>query len=167
MKNFSAFLDMRSYKNWNHKIFSWKYLTIWRPILPVFPRAQNVSFLICILKSFQGVLRVSNCSSLWFNPRGGRMQMATFSWNYLRKCSWCIFFKKYKPGFKPCNSLEDRECSIWRVYQVESSDAMNTVFCVRRWCSNWSFLKCWMTPYPKALCEMALLLLLPTKCFKV
>ena len=30
------FLDMRC-KNWAHEIFSWKYLTIWRPVLPVFP----------------------------------------------------------------------------------------------------------------------------------
>ena len=31
---FSAFLDMRRYKNWAHKISSWKYLTIWKPVLP-------------------------------------------------------------------------------------------------------------------------------------
>ena len=35
MKDFSAFLDMRRCKNWAHKI-SWKYLTLWRPVLPVF-----------------------------------------------------------------------------------------------------------------------------------
>ena len=37
MKDFSAFLDMRRCKNWPHEIFSWKYLTIWRLVLPVFP----------------------------------------------------------------------------------------------------------------------------------
>ena len=31
---------MRRCKNWAQKIFSCKYLTIWRPVLPVFPRAQ-------------------------------------------------------------------------------------------------------------------------------
>ena len=36
MKDFSAFLDMRKCENWAHKIFSGKYLTIWRPVLPVF-----------------------------------------------------------------------------------------------------------------------------------
>ena len=36
MKNFSTFLDMRRYKNWAHKISSWVYLTIWRPVLAVF-----------------------------------------------------------------------------------------------------------------------------------
>lgn len=27
-------------RNWAHKIFSWNYLSIWRPGLPVFPRAE-------------------------------------------------------------------------------------------------------------------------------
>ena len=36
MKNFSTFLDMRRYKNWAHKISSWVYPTIWRPVLAVF-----------------------------------------------------------------------------------------------------------------------------------
>ena len=27
---------MRTYKNWAHKISSWEYVTIWRPVLPVF-----------------------------------------------------------------------------------------------------------------------------------
>ena len=35
IKDFSAFLDMRRYKNWTHKMDSWKCLTIWRPVLPV------------------------------------------------------------------------------------------------------------------------------------
>ena len=37
MKDFSALLDMRRYKNWAHKISSWEHLTIWGPVLPVFP----------------------------------------------------------------------------------------------------------------------------------
>ena len=78
MKDFSAFLDMRRYKNWAHKIGSWKYLTIWRPVLPVFPRAQRASFLLSILNSFQGVLKIS--SSAWFNPCRGRWQVTICSW---------------------------------------------------------------------------------------
>ena len=35
-EGFSAFLDMKRCKNWAHKIFSRKYLTIWRSVLPVF-----------------------------------------------------------------------------------------------------------------------------------
>ena len=38
MKDFSVFLDMRRCKNWAHKIFSKKYLTIQRPILPIFQK---------------------------------------------------------------------------------------------------------------------------------
>ena len=33
---------------------SWNYLTIWRPVLPVFPRAHSASFLLSTLNSFQG-----------------------------------------------------------------------------------------------------------------
>ena len=35
VKDFSAFLNLGRYKNWAHEICSWKYLTIWRPVLPV------------------------------------------------------------------------------------------------------------------------------------
>ena len=63
---------MRRYKNWAHKISSWKYLTIWRPVLPVFPWAQSASFLLSTLK---GVLKISSCSSIWFNPCRGRWQL--------------------------------------------------------------------------------------------
>ena len=73
---------MRRCKNWAHKIFSWKYLTIWRPVLPVFPRAQSASFLISTLNSFQGVLKVSGCSGYWPNPCIGRWQVSVFSWRY-------------------------------------------------------------------------------------
>ena len=37
------------------RIFSCKGLTIWRHVLPVFPRAQRASFLISALNFFQGV----------------------------------------------------------------------------------------------------------------
>ena len=37
MKDFGAFPDMRRYKNWVHIISSWKHLTIWRPVLLIFP----------------------------------------------------------------------------------------------------------------------------------
>ena len=33
-------------RHWVHKIFSWKCLTIWKPVLPVFFRMQSASFLI-------------------------------------------------------------------------------------------------------------------------
>lgn len=37
MYDFTIFLDTRKGKNWAHKIFSRKYLTLYRPVLPVFP----------------------------------------------------------------------------------------------------------------------------------
>lgn len=75
IKNFYAFLDMRRYKSWAHKIDSWKYLTIWRPVLPIFPRALNASSLLSTLNSFQGVSKISCYSSAWFNPCRGRWQV--------------------------------------------------------------------------------------------
>ena len=48
------FLDMRIYKNWAHQISSWKYQTVLRLVLPVFPRAHNTSFLLSTLNSLQG-----------------------------------------------------------------------------------------------------------------
>ena len=42
------------YENWTHKISSWKYLTVWKPILPVFPRVLGASCLLSTLNSFQG-----------------------------------------------------------------------------------------------------------------
>ena len=80
------FLDMKGYKNWAHKISSWKYLVIWRPVLPVFPRAQSASLLFTTLNSFQGVLKVSSCSSTWFNPCRGRWQVPMESANL-----WLMF----------------------------------------------------------------------------
>ena len=46
-----------------HKI-SWKYLTMWTSVLPVFPRAQSIPFLISTLNSFQGVWKVRSYSGL-------------------------------------------------------------------------------------------------------
>ena len=43
MKDFSAFLDIRRYKNWAHKI---RYITVCRPVLSVAslpPQAQCLS----------------------------------------------------------------------------------------------------------------------------
>ena len=60
MKNFSAFLDLRRYKNWAHKIGP----SVWRPVPPVFLRAQSASFLLSALSSFEGLLEVSNFSRM-------------------------------------------------------------------------------------------------------
>ena len=80
MKDFSAFLDTGRCRNCAHKILSWKYPTIWRPVLPVFPRAQRASFLLSTLTSFQGVLTVSGCSGSWFIPCRGRWQVPICGW---------------------------------------------------------------------------------------
>ena len=51
MMDFSAFLDMRRYKNWAHKISSWD---IYLKTCPTsFPWAQSASFLVPTLNSFR------------------------------------------------------------------------------------------------------------------
>ena len=76
IKYFSAFLRTKRYKNWTHKIGSWKYLTIWRLVFPVSsptappPPPQAASFLLSTLNCSQRVLKISTCSSTWFNPCG-------------------------------------------------------------------------------------------------
>ena len=82
MKDFSAFLDMRRYKNWAHKISSHEYLFEDLPC----QFSQNTECLVSALHSglLQGVLEVSSCSSTWFNPGRGGWQVPEASAN----CSW-------------------------------------------------------------------------------
>ena len=94
---------MRRCKNWAHKIFSWKYLPIWRPFLPVFPGAQSVSFLISALNTFQGLLKVSSCSNSWFNPCRGRWQVPICSWE--EKAVSDVVFR-----FSICMSVTESVC---------------------------------------------------------
>ena len=58
------FYTLEEARNWAHKIFG-KYLTVWRPVLPVFPRAQSALLRISSLKSFQVVLKVCDYSGQW------------------------------------------------------------------------------------------------------
>ena len=57
MQNVRAFLDRRQYKKWAHKISSWEYLTSWRPVLPVVPRAQMPCFCFPLCPPFRGCCR--------------------------------------------------------------------------------------------------------------
>ena len=51
MKEFSAFLDMGWYKNWAHKISSWKCLS--EDLSCQFSQVQSASFVLSTLNSFQ------------------------------------------------------------------------------------------------------------------
>ena len=61
-KDVSAFLDMKGYKNWAHKISSWEWL---KTCPASFSLSLNTSFLLFTLNSFRRVLKVSSCSSTW------------------------------------------------------------------------------------------------------
>lgn len=79
VKDFSAFLDTKRYKNWARKSSSWEYLSEDlscqppRGPHPVTP-AQSVSFPTSTLNPFEGLLQVSSCSSSWLKPCRGRWQ---------------------------------------------------------------------------------------------
>ena len=58
MKDFSAFIDMRRYKTWAHKIGSWKYITIWRPVLPVFPLGTECLIFVLLSELLSGGVEI-------------------------------------------------------------------------------------------------------------
>ena len=80
IKDFSAFLDMRRYKNWTHKMDSWKCLTIWRPVLPVPhppPEHDRVPH-FCSLPwtPFRRCWKSAASAGTWFNPCSSRPEKA-------------------------------------------------------------------------------------------
>ena len=86
MKDFSAFLDLRRGKNWAHKIFSWKYLTIWRHIWPVFPEHRGPPSLFPPWTLWESVeFQLLVASSSWFHPCRGRWQAPVSSSQYWYK----------------------------------------------------------------------------------
>ena len=87
MKGFSAFLDTRRCKDWNHEISSWNYLSKDQspdslehrepPSPPWTP---------------SGVLRANSCSSTGVSLHRGRRQMPLFfsCWHALGKCQFIV-----------------------------------------------------------------------------
>ena len=69
---------MRRCKKCTHKISFWKYLTVWRPVLPLFPRTQMPPVCSPSWAPCRGCWKVSGCSD-WFNPCRGRWQGLLFS----------------------------------------------------------------------------------------
>ena len=73
---------LRRNKNWAHNIGSWKYLTIWRPVLPV-PHHPLPSWECLIsalhLELLSGDVEGQQLSSSWFNPCRDRWQVPVYS----------------------------------------------------------------------------------------
>ena len=80
MKDLRAFLDMKWCKSSAHKI-SWKYPTIWWPILKVFPGHRVPHSWSSPWTSFRGYFEGLWSQQLWINPCRGRWQVPTFSWH--------------------------------------------------------------------------------------
>ena len=89
MKDCSAFQDMRRYKNWAHKICSWEYLTLWRPVLPV---SQSTECLVSALhpQFFQGVVGGQQLQQhmICFDPCTSRWQVLMTSANLWSTEAW-------------------------------------------------------------------------------
>lgn len=127
MKDFSAFLDMRSCKNWAPKIFSWKSLTLWRPVLPVFPRAQSASFLVSSLSSFQGMWKSMGAMGVQlklFNHHS--LEAISFNW---RQALWRFLLLPRPSLFcsthdRPINRevLEQGITTLFGIFNCGSSD---------------------------------------------
>ena len=64
VNGFSAFLSMRRWKNQMHNIFSWKYLTIWGPVLSVFLKHKEGTYLC--LEFFSGWQWFDSCRIQWW-----------------------------------------------------------------------------------------------------
>ena len=52
--------------------------------LPLLTQEENAAFLLSTLNSFQGELKISSCSSTWFNPCRGRWLVPICSWRSKR-----------------------------------------------------------------------------------
>ena len=60
-EGFQCFLDMRSYKNWAHKISSWEDLTTWRQTCPASFLGHRGPHFFCPRWTPSGVLELSSC----------------------------------------------------------------------------------------------------------
>ena len=68
-------------------------MSMWRLLLPVFCGAQGASFLMATLSSFQGVWKVSSCSSSSFYPCRGKLLQLSCVWRS------CDLMDCSPPGF--------------------------------------------------------------------
>ena len=81
---------MRRHTIWAYDIGSWKYLSIWRPVLPVFPRAQSDSCLFSSLNYLQGCWNsaapvvMSGCES-WTIKRAEHQRIDAFELWFWRR----------------------------------------------------------------------------------
>ena len=98
-----------------HKVFFWK-IFIWRPVLPVFLRAQSASFLISTLNSFQSVLKVSGQR---LHPCRGRWQVTIFNWQIFDGRDWWILLDlrfSLRESFRLWAYSCNRNRTIWSLF---------------------------------------------------
>lgn len=84
IKDFSDCLDRRKMKrNWTDEIFLWKYLDIWRPVLPEF-LSKKECLIVTPPELLSGCARkVTNCSGYWYLTCSDRLQVPSFNWQCL------------------------------------------------------------------------------------
>ena len=112
MKDFSAFLDMRRYKNWVHKKHSWEYLTIWRPVLQFSGCTDST------LNTFREELEVSSCSTTQFNlvEVDGKhpWQVPICGWQYLCLYAWFLYLNVYIINIYLYSMYSNSICHFYR-----------------------------------------------------
>ena len=100
---------MKRCKNWAHKIFSWKYLTIWRPVLPVFPEFRVPPSWSPAWAPLAGGWRWGDGSAGW--------QVPNFRSHFL-----CLDFPKlclfWQNPQKPVSQSLEEELIIWFVTKI-------------------------------------------------
>ena len=94
MKDFCAFLEMRRYKNWAHKIGSWKYLNYRKSCSAVFPQSTECLIFALHPELFSGSVEGQQLQQhLPDSILGGRWQVPICSWHCLLKelCNPCLY----------------------------------------------------------------------------
>ena len=105
MKGFSAFLDMRRCKDWDHEIIP-ENILLSKGLLHQFPGAQSAS--LSTMNSLQGVSKVSSCSSTdrWQMPlllffTCWQMLSASANLQLTGKCQFIV--DRARPSFSASN----------------------------------------------------------------
>ena len=130
MKDFSAFLDMRRYKNRAHKISSWEYITIKGPSCQL-PGAQSASFLLSPPSSLRGCWRsaAAVAHDLILVEADGKhpWQVPICSWQYVLE-KHLVFVAVILSGWALLTLLNYSWLWIWVAFEAENEG---------RWYHKW------------------------------
>ena len=111
-ERFLCFLRYEEIQELGSSISYWDYLSedlFFKSFLPL--PTESASFLLSAMNSFQRVLKVSSCSSTWFNPCRGRRQ-APLASAYLQLTTLSMGLEPQKWSMN-CYNLSLSKLSSW------------------------------------------------------